>query len=66
MAENIKNLYVADGREEIKNIVNLYMAIFTIIIIIFIILPAAPGPGVYSACNRNEYQKHKNNHVLGE
>jgi hypothetical protein len=32
---------------------------------IYLILPAALGPGVYSACNRNEYQKHKNN-VSGE
>jgi hypothetical protein len=29
------------------------------------ILPAALGPGVYSASNRNEYQKQKNN-VSGE
>jgi hypothetical protein len=28
---------------------------------IYLILPAALGPGVYSASNRNEYQKHKNN-----
>jgi hypothetical protein len=28
-------------------------------------LPAALGPGVYSASNRNEYQKHTNN-VNGE
>jgi hypothetical protein len=28
---------------------------------IFIILPAALGPGVYSASNRNEYQKQKGN-----
>jgi hypothetical protein len=28
---------------------------------IYLILPAALGPGVYSACNRNEYQKQKNN-----
>jgi hypothetical protein len=27
---------------------------------IYLILPAALDPGVYSACNRNEYQKHKN------
>jgi hypothetical protein len=27
---------------------------------------AALGPGVYSASNRYEYQKHKNNHVSGE
>jgi hypothetical protein len=26
---------------------------------IYLILPAALGPGVYSASNRNEYQKHK-------
>jgi hypothetical protein len=31
-----------------------------------LILPAALGPGVYSASNRNEYQKHKNNNVSGE
>jgi hypothetical protein len=31
----------------------------------YLILPAALGPGVYSASNRNEYQKHKNN-VSGE
>jgi hypothetical protein len=27
----------------------------------YLILPVALGPGVYSASNRNEYQKHKNN-----
>jgi hypothetical protein len=32
---------------------------------IYLILPAALGPGVYSASNRNEYHKHKNN-VSGE
>jgi hypothetical protein len=32
---------------------------------IYLILPVALGPGVYSASNRNEYQKHKNN-VSGE
>jgi hypothetical protein len=26
----------------------------------------ASGPGAYSASNRNEYQKHKNNNVSGE
>jgi hypothetical protein len=31
----------------------------------YLILPAALGPGVYSASNRNEYQKHKNNKFLG-
>jgi hypothetical protein len=28
---------------------------------IHLILPAALGPGVYSAINRNEYQKQENN-----
>jgi hypothetical protein len=32
---------------------------------IYLILPAALGPGVYSASNRNEYQKQKNS-VSGE
>jgi hypothetical protein len=32
---------------------------------IYLILPAALVPGVYSASNINEYQKHKNN-VSGE
>jgi hypothetical protein len=32
---------------------------------VYLILPAALGPEVYSASNRNEYQKHKNN-VSGE
>jgi hypothetical protein len=32
---------------------------------IYLILPAALGPGVYSASNRNAYQKQKNN-VSGE
>jgi hypothetical protein len=32
---------------------------------IYLILPAALGPEVYSACSRNEYQKQKNN-VPGE
>jgi hypothetical protein len=32
---------------------------------IYLILPTALGPGVYSASNRNEYQKHKNNNVSG-
>jgi hypothetical protein len=34
--------------------------------LIYLILPAALGPGVYSASNRNEYQKHKNNNVSEE
>jgi hypothetical protein len=33
---------------------------------IYLILLDALGPGVYSASNRNEYQKHKNNDVSGE
>jgi hypothetical protein len=32
---------------------------------IYLILPVPIGPGVYSASNRNEYQKHKSN-VSGE
>jgi hypothetical protein len=32
---------------------------------IYLILPAALGPGIYSASNRNEYQK-KKNYVTGE
>jgi citrate lyase synthetase len=27
----------------------------------YLILPAALGPGIHSASNRNEYQKQKNN-----
>jgi hypothetical protein len=33
--------------------------------LIYVILPAALGPGVYSASNRNEYQRQKTN-VPGE
>jgi hypothetical protein len=32
-----------------------------LIFIIYLILPAALSRGVYSASNKNEYQKHKNN-----
>jgi hypothetical protein len=32
---------------------------------IYLILPAALGPGVYPAITRNGYQKHKNNNVSG-
>jgi hypothetical protein len=32
---------------------------------VYLNLPAALGLGVYSASNRNEYQKHKNNNVSG-
>jgi hypothetical protein len=28
---------------------------------IYLILPASLGPGIYSASNRNEYKKQKNN-----
>jgi hypothetical protein len=34
------------------------------ILSIYLILLAALGPGVYSAPNRNEYQKHKNKYIL--
>jgi hypothetical protein len=34
--------------------------------IIVLYIPAALSPGVYSASNRNEKQKHKNNNVSGE
>jgi hypothetical protein len=33
---------------------------------IYLIPPAALNLGIYSASNRNEYQKHKNNNVSGE
>jgi hypothetical protein len=33
--------------------------------LIYLILPATLSPGVYSASNRNEYQKHTNK-VYGE
>jgi hypothetical protein len=33
--------------------------------LMYLILPDSLGPGVYSATNRNEYQKQKNN-VSGE
>jgi hypothetical protein len=32
----------------------------------YLVLPAALGPGVHSASNRNEYQKHEENNVSGE
>jgi hypothetical protein len=31
-----------------------------------VVLQAALGPGVYSASNRKEYQKHKINNISGE
>jgi hypothetical protein len=34
--------------------------------LIYLILSAALFPGVYSASNRNEYPKHKNNNASGE
>jgi hypothetical protein len=33
---------------------------------IYVIFPAALGPGVHSASNVNEYRKYKNNNVSGE
>jgi hypothetical protein len=33
---------------------------WTIFFLIYLTIPAALGPGVYSASNRNEYQKQKN------
>jgi hypothetical protein len=33
---------------------------------IYLILPAALSPGIYSASNRNEYQKQKINVSVGE
>jgi hypothetical protein len=36
-----------------------------VIVYIYLILPAALGTGVYSASNRNKYQKHKNINVSG-
>jgi hypothetical protein len=39
-------------------------SLFVFCLSIYLILPAALGLGIYSASNRNEYQKQKNN-VLG-
>jgi hypothetical protein len=36
------------------------MTMFFFFFLIYLILPGALGPGVYSASNRNEYQKQKN------
>jgi hypothetical protein len=47
---------------------DLLMACLTMVslcLTMYPILPAALGPGVYSACNRNEYQKQKKK-VSGE
>jgi hypothetical protein len=41
--------------------VNVFFSSFSI----YLILPAALGPGVYLASNRNEYQEQKNN-ISGE
>jgi hypothetical protein len=49
-------------KAEDRRFKNRWMNFFSI----YLILPAALGPGVYSASNRNEYQKQKNNHVSGE
>jgi hypothetical protein len=51
----VTNLKVAGSRpDEVNDFLSSYL-----------ILPVALDPGVYSASNRNEYQKHKNN-VSGE
>jgi hypothetical protein len=36
-----------------------------VIFLIYLILPAALGPGIYSASNRNDYKKHTSNNVPG-
>jgi hypothetical protein len=41
-------------------------SVLIVTIVITIILPAAQGPGVYPASNRNEYQKRTNNNESGE
>jgi hypothetical protein len=46
-------------RSRVRNLVRCFF-------LIFLILPTAIGPGVCSASNRNEYQKHKNKNVPGE
>jgi hypothetical protein len=43
----------------------LYFLVIRNLLSSYLILLVALGPGVYSASNRNEYQKHKNN-VSGE
>jgi hypothetical protein len=43
----------------------LYGPVYLSITFHILILPVLLGPGVYSASNRNEYKKHKNN-VSGE
>jgi hypothetical protein len=48
-----------------KNVEKKHCFVNKIKILRCLILPAALDPGVYSASNRNEYQKHKNN-VCGE
>jgi hypothetical protein len=44
------------GRSQVR-VFNKVMNFFSI----YLILPASLGPGVYSASNRNEYQKQNNN-----
>jgi hypothetical protein len=39
----------------------LLQAVSTVTFSIYLIIPGALGPRVYSASNRNEYQKQKNN-----
>jgi hypothetical protein len=46
--------YKPEGRgSEIRDVIELIFSIY-------LILPAALGPGIYSVSNRNEYQKQKN------
>jgi hypothetical protein len=49
--------------------VNCYQASYhrkQLINVVYLIPQAALGPGVFSASNRKEYHKHKNNNVSGE
>jgi hypothetical protein len=48
------------GRSRVRNSMRRMNVFF-----IYLILPAATGPGVHSASNKNEYQKRENN-VSGE
>jgi hypothetical protein len=54
--------YVIAGRWRVRDPIKSLIFFFSI----HLNLPAALGPGVHSASNRNEYQKQKNNNVYGE